>query len=140
MHPTSTTGCAVPRKRQLESSHEEEETFAQRLARFRQAAGYTQRELADEIGISQRMVAYYEAQTDHPPTHVLPALTEVLGVSADELLGIRPLKRNRKLGSERLLRRLRQIEKLPVKERKQLVALIDTFIERGRLARRVGSD
>ncbi|MEW6367108.1 MAG: helix-turn-helix transcriptional regulator [Acidobacteriota bacterium] len=33
-------------------------TFGQRLARLRSAAGYSQRALAAEIGISHRMVAY----------------------------------------------------------------------------------
>ena len=41
------------------------ESFGKRLARLRKAAGYSQRSLADELGISYRVVAYYEAQTEH---------------------------------------------------------------------------
>ena len=33
--------------------------FGNRMADLRKAAGYSQRELATELGISQRMVAYY---------------------------------------------------------------------------------
>ena len=65
-----------------------EESFDERLARLRKAAGYTQKELGEELGISQRMVAYYESQTQHPPTKLMPALATALGVSADELLGL----------------------------------------------------
>jgi len=36
------------------------ESFGDRMARFRSEAGYSQRELARETGISQRMIAYYE--------------------------------------------------------------------------------
>ncbi|MBL8909962.1 MAG: helix-turn-helix transcriptional regulator, partial [Archangium sp.] len=72
-------------KHVIESS---EESFGERLARLRKAAGYTQKELGEEVGTSQRMVAYYEAQTEHPPTKLMPALAKALGVSADELLGL----------------------------------------------------
>jgi DNA-binding XRE family transcriptional regulator len=50
------------------------ESFGDRLARLRQAAGLSQRDLAAEVGISQRMVAYYEKETGHPPTHLFPLL------------------------------------------------------------------
>ena len=39
---------------------EAEETFGERLARLRRAAGYSLRELAAEVGISHRMLVYYE--------------------------------------------------------------------------------
>lgn len=114
------------------------ESFGQRLAHLRAQAGFTQRELAAELGTSQRMVAYYEAQTEHPPAHLLAPLARLLGVGADELLGIKPVRNGHRLGSERLQRRLSQIEKLPPKDRKQLLALIDAFLERDRLARQTG--
>ncbi len=73
------------RKVTLKKDHE---NFGNRMARLRQTAGYSQRELAAEIGISQRMVAYYEKETDYPPTHLLPLLAKTLAVSADLLLGV----------------------------------------------------
>lgn len=36
--------------------------FGARLAELRKAAGFTQQQLADEVGVSRRMVAYYEAR------------------------------------------------------------------------------
>lgn len=121
----------MPRKRKTENS-DTNATFGQRMARIRKDAGFTQRALAKEIGISQRMVAYYEGQTDFPPTHLLPQLVQVLGVSADELLGIKPLK-DKKPGNQRLWRRVRRIEQLPAKEKRQLLTLIDAFLERDKL-------
>ncbi len=123
---------AVPKRK---SAHNDTETFGQRLAHLRKTAGLTQRELAAELNTSQRMIAYYESQTEHPPTHLLPMLAEVLGVSADVLLGLKPGKQIHRLASERLHRRLKQIEQLPPKERKQLLTLIDAFLDRDRLAR-----
>jgi transcriptional regulator with XRE-family HTH domain len=72
------------------------------MAQLRTAAGYSQRDLAAGIGISQRMIAYYEKQTQHPPTHLLPALARALGVTADQLLGTEKVKSNGKGKDSRL--------------------------------------
>ena len=109
------------------------ETFGKRIARLRKAAGYTQRELAVELGISNRMVAYYEGETDYPPAAILPTLARVLGVSADELLGLKPVKTKPRTQDNRLWRRFRQVEKLPSIDRRQIVQLIDTFLDRADL-------
>jgi transcriptional regulator with XRE-family HTH domain len=108
--------------------------FGARMAGLRQAAGYSQRELASELGISQRMVAYYEGETDYPPAGILPDLARVLGVSTDQLLGVKPVRsRTKKPQDTRLWRRFKQVEKLPAKERRQLLQLIDAFLEREKL-------
>jgi DNA modification methylase len=60
--------------------------FGDRLIELRKAAGFTQQKLAEELGITRRMIAYYEGETQHPPTTILPRMAQALGVSADELL------------------------------------------------------
>ncbi len=110
-----------------------EEPFGQILARLRHSAGYTQRDLAAEIGISQRMVAYYEKETENPPTHLLPLLTSALGVSADELLGLKKGNNNVKRQDNRLWRRFSQIEKLPAPRKKQIVLILDAFLDQEKL-------
>jgi len=104
--------------------------FGKRLARFRRAAGYSQRDLAAEVGISQRMVAYYEKENGNPPTHLLSVLCRVLGVSADQLLGLKKVKDNGKARDTRLWRRMSQVEKLPAAQRKQITQILDAFLER----------
>lgn len=107
---------------------EELSDFGQRLVRLRKAAGYTQTELAEELGVTQRMVSYYEGHPEFPPSALLPKLAKLLGVTADELLGIKSLKKS-KQPDTRLQRRIQQIEKLPTKDRRQLVQVIDTFLK-----------
>ena len=63
-------------------------SFGDRLASLRKAAGYTQVELAAEMGITQRMVAYYEAPNAQPPAHLLPQMAQALDVGSDVLLGL----------------------------------------------------
>jgi transcriptional regulator with XRE-family HTH domain len=119
----------VPKKRK--GLNVNGEPFGKRLARLRQAAGFSQYTLADELGISQRMVAYYEGETEHPPTHLLPALAKALGVSTDQLLGLeKESSRNRDL---QLWRRFSEVAKLPPPKRKHIVRILDTFLEMEKL-------
>jgi len=113
--------------------------FGQRLAELRKARGFTQQEFADEVGISRRMVAYYEGQSQHPPTTHLPVMARVLKLSTDELLGTAAIKQRAKPTDTRMQRRLQQIEKLDVPERRQILQLIDTFIEHGQLRRKTNN-
>ncbi len=115
------------------------EGFGPRLAELRHAAGYTQVEFAAELGITQRMVAYYEAPDAHPPAHLLPGMAQTLGVSADVLLGVAAPRRGKKLATNRLERRLLEITKLDPKAQRQITQLLDTFIERERLKQRVNA-
>ena len=111
--------------------------FGKRLATLRKAAGYTQQQLADEIGVTRRMIAYYESESQHPPANMLVDLTRALNVSADALLGIEPVETPPI--SSRLERRIRQIEKLSPKPRQQITQLIDTFVEAEQLKQKANA-
>jgi len=127
-------GDFVMPKRKVQSIEDDGgKDFGKRLARFRQAAGYSQRELAAEIGISYRMVAYYEKEAGHLPTDLLPVLSKVLGVSTDQLLGVEEVKEIGRNRDSRLWRRFSQLEKLPSAQRKPIVQVIDAFLEREKL-------
>lgn len=102
--------------------------FGKRLVKLRKGAGYTQTELANELDVTQRMVSYYEGHSEYPPSALLPKLATLLGVTSDELLGIKKLKKSKKPDT-RLQRRFQQIEKLPVKDKRQLVQVIDTYLK-----------
>jgi transcriptional regulator with XRE-family HTH domain len=112
--------------------------FGARLTAVRKAAGYTQVDLAAELGTTQRMIAYYESRAEKAPAALLPKMAAALGVSADELLGIKPIKKGRKPDTQ-LQRRLQRIEKLDPKARRQITQLLDTFIEREELKQRIDS-
>ena len=107
---------------------EEEETFGRRLAALRKDAGYSQRSLAAEIGISQRMVAYYEGQTTRPPAHLLTVIADALSLSIDQLLGHKPVTARKAPINQRLLRELRRVEKLPPHARRSVLDHIDGLL------------
>jgi transcriptional regulator with XRE-family HTH domain len=116
-------------------------SFGQRLAAFRKAAGFTQVELAAALEVSQRMVAYYESPGATPPAHLLPHIATALGVTIDALYGQAPQPKQlaKQEGDSRLRRRLLAIEKLETNDKRQVLQLIDAFIERGQLKRKVAS-
>jgi len=70
--------------------------FGPQLAQIRKARGLTQTELGQKLGVSQRVVAYYEQADAQPPGPLLLDLAQALQVSTDELLGRRPLKTPRR--------------------------------------------
>ncbi len=117
----------------------EADGFGARLAGFRKQAGISQTALAKEIGISQRMMAYYEGPSAFAPAHLLPAMARILGVSVEALLGTETAKRKTKAVDTRMQRRLQQIANLPPEERRQIMQLVDAFIERGQLKRRASN-
>jgi transcriptional regulator with XRE-family HTH domain len=106
------------------------ETFGQRLARLRKARGFTQTELGRLIGLSQRMMTYYERQSTWPPAHLLPRLAAILGVSLDELTGTKPVADAPPRRHSRLWRKLRAIEKLSKRDQQALLRTIDAFLRK----------
>jgi transcriptional regulator with XRE-family HTH domain len=122
------------------AAKDEPASFGARLASLRKAAGFTQIELAAELGVSQRMVAYYESPAATPPANLLPQIAAALGVTIDELFGRAPKRKLVKQeGDSRLRRRLLAIEKLDLTEKRQVLQVIDAFIERGQLRRKAES-
>jgi transcriptional regulator with XRE-family HTH domain len=110
----------------------EVETFGERLARLRKAAGFSLRALGEETGISHRMIYHYEKHAESPPAHLVPGLARALGVSVEELLGLEKPKRNGRSRDTKLWRRFQKLEKLPLAERKPIIQLLDTFLARAR--------
>lgn len=65
------------------------QVFAENLRKYRKAAGLTQFALADLIRTSQVNLSRYEKNEREMPIYALARTSKVLGVTADELLGIR---------------------------------------------------
>jgi len=104
--------------------------FGQRLAQLRLTKGFTQGELAERIGVSQRVLCYYERETEYPPAHLLPKIAEILGASLDDLMDTTPLKTEAVSTHPRLHRKLRLVETFPRQDQKAILRMIDAFAAR----------
>src|SRR5438034_2484544 len=83
-------GVAHTKRRTSGTAATPAETVGQRLARLRRERGLTQVELAERLGIAQPIVSDYERGELRLHGQLIVRLTEILGVSADELLGLTP--------------------------------------------------
>ena len=106
-------------------------SFGKRLLEARQRAGLTQAELGEKLGLSQRAVAHWEHRRSPMYADQIVTLCEVLGVTAEWLLGIEPPQGKRGRPSK-LQRQLEQIEKLPRADQTYVSRfLAQVLIERG---------
>lgn len=114
---------AMPKK--VEPSSE----FGRRLHALRTERGLTQIELAKAISSSQRAISYYETVADFPPASVIIDLAKALGVSTDQLLGVkngRAPQESREI--RRLRRQLQQVLGLPERDRRAIVRMINSLV------------
>ena len=121
----------MPKKSKLAPTASEKETIGQRLARVRKERGLTQVTLAERTGLIQVVVSDYERGRLRLPADIAIRFAEVLNVTLDELL--QPKKKSSgektaKQPSLKLVRRMEQIESLPLYQQRALLTTIDTFI------------
>lgn len=62
--------------------------LGQRLKELREENGYTQKQLAEKLGINSVTYLHYEKEQREPPLSLLADLAKFYGVSVDYLLGL----------------------------------------------------
>ena len=103
--------------------------FGMRLAELRRAKGFTQRDFAENVGVSQRMIAYYEKHAKNPPLEKLDAIAKALKISIDELLGVKPVKKTRGTTKDAYLqRKLQLVTNFPKSDQKVIINMIDALM------------
>lgn len=122
----------MPKKKVSKKTERETEAFAvsigERAARLRKARGINQRDMAARLGISQPHVSHFERGRTRVHAELLAKLAEILEVSADELLGLRP---SRPIDTpspieQRIWRHVRRIAELPDRDQRAVLRFIDT--------------
>ena len=104
--------------------------FGSRLAGLRKVRGITQVQLGKKIGVSHRVIAYYEGETDFPPTHLLVPMAKVLKVTTDELLGVKNTKSELVPENAALWRRFKKVETLPKNDQRALSHYLNALLEK----------
>lgn len=65
-----------------------EYNFGDKLKQLRLEAGLTQKQLAEQIGITKSVISFYELRERTPSPDVLIKLASIFHISTDYLLGI----------------------------------------------------
>lgn len=103
--------------------------MAQRLVELRQAAGLTQVQLAQQIGVHHSNIAFWELSGTPPRGEVLPKMAAVLGVSVDALLGVTPPKPKKQAAKGRLQLVFEAASKLPRRQQEKVAEFVEAFVK-----------
>lgn len=71
------------------NSHDEQffKAMGSRISQARKGRGLTQQQVADALDIPQQTYAHYEVGDVRVPASMLPLLSQIIGLSPEELLG-----------------------------------------------------
>lgn len=122
---------AMPKKSKLKLLPVDmgDESLGQRIARLRKERGWTQKQIAERTGLIQELVSNYETDKLRLNPGMILRFAEVFAISADELLrGSKSTVQAKKQPSIKLVRRMEQIEALPLYEQRALLTTIDKFL------------
>jgi len=95
---------------------------------LREAAGLTQQQLADQLGVDQSNIAFWERWGKAPRGEVLPAMAGALNVSVDELLGVTPPKPKKQAAKGRLQQLFETASKLPRRQQEKVADFLENYL------------
>jgi transcriptional regulator with XRE-family HTH domain len=102
--------------------------YGRHLVALREAAGLTQQQLADQLGVHPSNVGFWERAAKPPRGDVLAALAEALGVSMDELMRTAPPK-PKPAPKGRLHEAFTAAAKLPRRQQQKIVEVVEALLK-----------
>ncbi|MFC1461490.1 helix-turn-helix domain-containing protein [Verrucomicrobiota bacterium] len=102
--------------------------FGERLSALRKQKGFTQSQFAKKVSLSIEMINYYERRCPNPSASFIEKAAKVLGVSADELIGTKPM-RAQPGPKSKIEQRIETIKQLPRNKQKLVLDLLDTVVQ-----------
>lgn len=102
-------------------------SLGNKLLNARKAKGYSQVDLSKKAGINQNLISEYENDKTVPNAKSLFYIAKSLEISIDELFDLKTNIVNVK--NTKVLRRMKIIENLPVKEQEQILMALDLMLK-----------
>ena len=108
--------------------------FGRKLAALRKERGWSQEQFAKQLGISRKMVDYYERRAQNPSVDFVKQAAEILDVQAAVLIDeLDDNKKRKKPGPQsRLEQRIEEIRKLPRKDQEFVLRMLDTVLDQAK--------
>jgi transcriptional regulator with XRE-family HTH domain len=99
-----------------------------RIAEARKALAMTQAQLADELGVTQQVIASYEVGRRRVQVMLLPRLAHALAIGVEDLIGAegQPARRG---PAPKLLQQVERIQRLPRSRQRFVMEMIDTALQ-----------
>jgi transcriptional regulator with XRE-family HTH domain len=114
------------------SVNKEAKNIGKNIRAFRLAKGWTQHDLAEKLGSTQKTITAYERGTRHPTAEKIPKIAGIFNVTVNELYGIAFTKKTGKDKNPKLWKRFEQIDKLPQSEKSAVIKMLDAMIDRNK--------
>jgi transcriptional regulator with XRE-family HTH domain len=102
--------------------------FGERILQARERLGISQKQLADKVGVSQRVLSWWEREPVALKTEQLAALADALNVSADFLLGREAKPPKGKGPKGRMLQLFEVASSLPRSQQDKVAAVLEPFV------------
>ena len=105
--------------------------FGKKLAELRARRGLTQQQLAEQLGVSQKTITYYERRTVNPSLELIQRLAAFFDVSPAELVdkAATPEPRRRKFGPKSALdEAVERARRLPRHKQQVVAQLIEAYV------------
>lgn len=102
--------------------------FGERLHALREQAGLSQAQVADKLGISPRAYGFWEREPVALRPEQLTTLAQVLGTTADALLGLRPAKQRGSGPTGKARRVFEVVSKLPRRQQQKIAEVVEALV------------
>lgn len=103
--------------------------LGERISALRQQAGLTQRELADRVNVTQRVIAYWEREAVSLRADQIDALANALEATADALLGRKAAKGRGTGPVGRAKKLFDSISRLPRHQQEKVISILEPFVQ-----------
>lgn len=108
------------------------EKLGRRIAHLRKERGLTQVQLAEMLEVSQQHLLSFEKGRRRVPVSTLPTLSQLLGVSVEDLLGLEPEQAKRG-PAPKIQQQLERIHQLPRTQQKFVTQMLETVLQQAGL-------
>lgn len=103
--------------------------LTERMRQLREEKGWSQYQLAKELGIKRASIANYEGGLSFPPLPVLERMAQIFGVSLDGLVWGQEAPENA-IQDRELLAYFKRVERLGIRAKATIMDVLDAILKR----------
>ena len=107
------------------------EIFASRLATLRKERRITQAELAEKVGVSRGIVAFYESCKTNPTLETVEKFADFFGVSVGYMLEEVKDEKCKRGPASKFEQQVEKVRQLSQIQQRRLVNMLDAFLTTG---------
>lgn len=99
------------------------------MAAFRAARGLSQRELAEQLGMTRDQVVYYERDARNPSMEVIEKVAAFFGVSVGELFNDAPRAAKKPGPPSQFTQLATRLDQLPRSQQKAVATMLEGYLK-----------